>query len=237
MAPKDENELQHMLKTAVEYPGPAAIRYPRGVGLGVPLDTELQTLEIGKAEIVREGKKPTPNPSQDGKNSSLTGKPPLCPPQGGNEPIPGPSQADSGLTGKNTPLRSPQGGNEVAIIAIGTMVHPAIEAAKNLEEDHQISATVVNVRFVKPLDADLILELARKTGKIVTVEEHVLQGGFGSAVLELLQVHGLNQIDVRCIGLPDKYIEHGSQCFLRHKYGLDSEGIEKVILGVVRNNS
>jgi 1-deoxy-D-xylulose-5-phosphate synthase len=255
MAPKDENELQHMLRTAVEYPGPVAIRYPRGVGLGVPLDTELRTLEIGKAEIVRGDsgltEKNTPlRPPQGGKNtplcppqggnetlnlsladSGLTGKnTPLHPPQGGNEPTPDPSQADSGLTGK-------KGGNEVVIIAIGTMVHPAIEAAKNLEEDHQISATVINARFVKPLDADLILELARKTRKIVTVEEHVLQGGFGSAVLELLWVHGLNQVVVRCIGLPDKYIEHGSQRFLRHKYGLDSEGIEKVILEVVKNNS
>ena len=114
------------------------------------------------------------------------------------------------------------------------MVQPALEAAKNLEEDEHISATVVNARFVKPLDADLILELARKTGKIVTVEEHVLQGGFGSAVLELLQAHGLNHVIVRCIGLPDTYIEHGSQHILRHKYGLDAEGIEKIVLEILR---
>jgi 1-deoxy-D-xylulose-5-phosphate synthase len=210
MAPKDENELQHMLKTAIDYPGPAAIRYPRGSGRGVPLDPKLCPLEIGKAEIVEECNGVVANETL---NLSL---------------------ADSGLTGKHTPLRPPQGGNDVVIIAIGTMVYPAIEAAKNLKEDYQISATVVNARFVKPLDTDLILELARKTGKIVTVEEHALQGGFGSAVLELLQAHGLNHVVVRCIGLPDTYIEHGSQNFLCRKYGLDSEGIENVILERVR---
>jgi 1-deoxy-D-xylulose-5-phosphate synthase len=91
----------------------------------------------------------------------------------------------------------------------------------------------VNARFVKPLDIELILGLARKTRKIVTVEENVLQGGFGSAVLELLQTHGLDHVNVRCIGLPDEYIEHGPQSILRHKYGLDAEGIEKVVLEIV----
>ena len=178
MAPKDENEFQHMLKTAIEYPGPASVRYPRGCGVGVNLDTTLHTLEIGKAEILREG-------------------------------------------------------DDLALIAIGHPVQDAIEAAKNLAEDHHIFATVVNARFVKPLDADLIIALARKTGKIVTIEENVVQGGFGSAILELLQAHGLDHIVVRCIGLPDKYIEHGSQSILRQKYGLDAENIQKVILEMI----
>jgi 1-deoxy-D-xylulose-5-phosphate synthase len=178
MAPKDENELQHMLKTAVEYPGPAAVRYPRGNGFGVDIDSAPHPLKIGKAEILREG-------------------------------------------------------DDLAIIAVGLMVQPAIEAAKNLAEDEDILATVVNARFVKPLDTELILGLAQKTGKIVTVEENVLQGGFGSAVLELLQAHGLDHVIVRCIGLPDEYIEHGPQSILRHKYGLDAEGIEKVVLEIV----
>ncbi len=180
MAPKDENELQHMLKTAIEYPGPAAIRYPRGAGIGVELDQELHLLEIGKAETLRTG-------------------------------------------------------DDLAILAIGHTVRIAVESAKNLEEDEQISATVVNARFVKPLDTELILALAQKTGRIVTVEEHVVQGGFGSAVLELLQAHGLNHVAIRCIGLPDHYIEHGSPVLLRHKYGLDAEGIEKVVLELMRD--
>jgi len=179
MVPKDENELQHMLKTAVEYPGPAAVRYPRGNGCGVEIDAAPHVLEIGKAEILKEG-------------------------------------------------------DDLAIIATGLMVQPAIEAAKNLEEDEHISATIVNARFVKPLDVELIMELAQKTGKIVTVEENVIQGGFGSAILELLQAHDLDHVIVRCIGLPDKYIEHGPQSILRHKYGLDAEGIEKVALGIVK---
>jgi 1-deoxy-D-xylulose-5-phosphate synthase len=180
MAPKDENELQHMLKTAIEYPGPAAVRYPRGAGVGVELDQELHMLGIGKAETLRTG-------------------------------------------------------DDLAILAIGHTVQFAIEAAKNLEEDEQIAATVVNARFVKPLDTELILALAQKTGRIVTVEEHVVQGGFGSAVMELLQAHGLDHVVVRCIGLPDHYIEHGSPNLLRHKYGLDAEGIESVAVELMRD--
>jgi 1-deoxy-D-xylulose-5-phosphate synthase len=179
MAPKDENELQHMLKTAIEYPGPASVRYPRGSGIGVKMDPTPHTLEIGKAEILMEG-------------------------------------------------------SDLALIAIGNTVQHASEAAKNLAEDEHIFATVVNARFVKPLDVELILSLAQKIGKIVTVEENAVQGGFGSAVLELLQAHGWDHIVVRCIGLPDTYIEHGSQSILRHKYGLDAEGIEKVVFEIVK---
>jgi 1-deoxy-D-xylulose-5-phosphate synthase len=94
---------------------------------------------------------------------------------------------------------------------------------------------VVNARFVKPLDAELILKLAQETGRIVTVEENAIQGGFGSAVLELLQAHRIEQVTVRSIGLPDKYIEHGSQNILRHKYGLDAEGIEHVVKELMRD--
>ncbi|MBD3309206.1 1-deoxy-D-xylulose-5-phosphate synthase [candidate division KSB3 bacterium] len=179
MAPKDENEFQHMLKTAVEYPGPMAVRYPRGAGVGVALDSDLHTLDIGKAEILKEG-------------------------------------------------------DDVAILAIGNTVQAAIEAARELEEDEHIFATVVNARFVKPLDADLLLRLGRKIGKIVTVEEHVVQGGFGSAVLELFQAHRLDQVAVQCIGLPDHYVEHGPQSTLRRLYGLDAEGIQGVVLEMMR---
>jgi 1-deoxy-D-xylulose-5-phosphate synthase len=169
MAPKDENELQHMVKTAVEYEGPTAIRYPRGTGIGVPMDQELKTLSMGKAELIRDGR-------------------------------------------------------DVAIIAIGTMVAPSVEAAERLSEEG-ISVAVINARFVKPLDEEMILSMAKKTGWVVTVEEHVLMGGFGSAVLECLDVHGVTGIKTHRIGLPDLYIEHGPQAVLRQKYGLDANGI------------
>jgi 1-deoxy-D-xylulose-5-phosphate synthase len=169
MAPQDENELQHMIKTSVEYQGPTAVRYPRGAGCGVPMDQELKSLEIGKAELLLDG-------------------------------------------------------NDVVIIAIGNMVHPALDAAKRLAADG-ISAAVVNARFVKPLDAEMVLRMARKAGRVVTVEEHALQGGFGSAVLECLDAGAMNSVKTLRIGLPDMYIEHGPQKTLRQKYGLDSEGI------------
>jgi 1-deoxy-D-xylulose-5-phosphate synthase len=169
MAPKDENELQHMIKTAVAHPGPTAVRYPRGTGYGVPMDQEIKKLEIGKGEMIREG-------------------------------------------------------DDVAIIAIGNTVVPSLEAAKRLAADG-ISAAVMNARFVKPLDEELIRQAAKSTGKIVTVEEHALLGGFGSAVLECLDAAGLMGIKSFRIGLPDSYIEHGSQSVLRKKYGLDVDGI------------
>jgi len=169
MAPKDENELQHMIKTAVEYEGPTAIRYPRGIGNGVPMDQELKTLSIGKAELIRDGR-------------------------------------------------------DVAIIAIGTMVTPSVEAAERLSAEG-ISVAVINARFVKPLDEEMILSVAKKTGWIVTVEEHALMGGFGSAVLECLDARGVTGIKTHRIGLPDMYIEHGPQAVLRQKYGLDANGI------------
>jgi 1-deoxy-D-xylulose-5-phosphate synthase len=169
MAPKDENELQHMIKTAVEYHGPAALRYPRGTGCGVPMDQELKTLEIGRAELVKDG-------------------------------------------------------NDAVIVAIGNMVCPSLEAAMRLAEDG-IAVAVVNARFVKPLDEELILSVARRTGRVVTAEEHVLQGGFGSAVLECLDAKGMTGIKTHRIGLPDAYIEHGAQKVLRQKYGLDADGI------------
>uniref|UniRef100_A0A831U227 1-deoxy-D-xylulose-5-phosphate synthase n=1 Tax=Geobacter metallireducens TaxID=28232 RepID=A0A831U227_GEOME len=169
MAPKDENELQHMLKTAVYAGRPAALRYPRGAGYGLPLDQELQTLEIGRGEILAQG-------------------------------------------------------SDVAVIAIGSTVYPALEGAKLLEA-RGIRATVVNARFVKPLDRDLILDAARRTGCVVTVEENALQGGFGSAVLELLAEEGETSVRVKRIGIPDRFIEQGPQVQLRQDLGLDGVGI------------
>lgn len=169
MAPKDENELQHMLLTALKNPGPAAIRYPRGSGYGVPLDQSLAPLEIGRGEILREG-------------------------------------------------------GDGAILAIGTMVRPSLAAAEHLALEG-ISLSVVNARFVKPLDRGLLLDLARGTGVLVTVEENVLGGGFGSAVMELLEEAGIRGVRVRCLGYPDRYVEQGEQSELRSLYGLDADGI------------
>ncbi len=166
MSPKDENELQHMINTALAYKGPVAIRYPRGQGVGTKLDKEFKKLEIGKAEILQEGE-------------------------------------------------------DVAIIAIGTMVQPALEAAELLLKD-KLAATVVNARFANPLDEKLIVSLAKKVKCLVTVEENVVAGGFGSAVTELLSENGVR---VKNIGFPDQFIEHGSMQILRDKYGLTGKGI------------
>jgi len=170
MAPKDENELQHMLTTAIALGGPAAVRYPRGNGYGVPLDQTLASLPVGRAEVLREG-------------------------------------------------------GDGVLLALGTMVYPTLEAAGQLEKEHGIALTVVNARFVKPLDETLILELARKHGRIVTLEENALQGGFGTAILELLEQHSLTGIPVLRLGYPDRYIPQGEQHELRAMLGLDSPGI------------
>ncbi|RNC67847.1 MAG: 1-deoxy-D-xylulose-5-phosphate synthase [Desulfuromonadales bacterium] len=169
MAPKDENELQHMLKTALEVDGPTAVRYPRGNGYGVSLDQVLDTLPLGKGEVLREG-------------------------------------------------------SHGAILALGTMVYPARLAAETVAAEG-IDLTVVNARFVKPLDRDLILSLARSTGKLVTLEENACLGGFGTAVLELLEEEGLTGVPVLRIGYPDRYVEQGEQHELRAMYGLDAPGI------------
>jgi len=173
MAPGDENELRHMLSTAVKMNGPVAVRYPRGNGWGVPLDETLVELPVGKGEILRQG--------------------------------------DGG-----------------ALLAVGTMVRPALAAAESLA-DEGIRLTVVNARFIKPLDRDLILDLARRTGTIITVEENALEGGFGTAVLELLEEEGLGGVRVRRLGYPDRYIEQGEQPELRAMYGLDTQGITRSV--------
>lgn len=170
MAPKDEGEMRDMLFTMIEHTGPAAMRYPRGNGVGVPIDQEPRLLEIGKGEILRDG-------------------------------------------------------GEVAIVAYGSMVHPSLQAAENLAKEG-IETTVVNARFVKPLDSHLLLALARTKRLIVTVEEAYLAGGFGSAVMELLEENGL-QDKVRLVrmGIPDRLVTHGDPKLLLAKYGLDVDGI------------
>jgi 1-deoxy-D-xylulose-5-phosphate synthase len=177
MSPKDEDELQHMLKTAIDCPGPAAVRYPRGKGEGIRLSKDFRQLEIGKAELLKDGR-------------------------------------------------------DAAIIALGHMVYPSLKAAEQLELEG-IDVGVVNARFVKPLDKELILDRALKIGTLITVEENALQGGFGSAVLELLEEQNLTQVRVKRIGLPDIFIEHGSQKALRDKYGLTARGIIDIVKEVL----
>ena len=171
MAPKDENELQHMLKTAVECGGPVSIRYPRGRGTGVPIDDLPVSLAIGKGEIV-----------YDAENANL------------------------------------------AIVAIGSTVYPAIAAAAKLKAEG-INARVINARFVKPLDEVLLCDTAKSIKRIITVEENVLMGGFGSAVLELFEEKGIHDVIVKRLGIKDKFVEHASQKELRRMYGIDEEGI------------
>jgi 1-deoxy-D-xylulose-5-phosphate synthase len=179
MAPKDENELQQMIKTAVSCGRPATVRYPRGRGWRGPLDEELQELPLGKAEVLERG-------------------------------------------------------NDLVILTIGPCAESALKAHGLLAE-RGIRAAVVNARFVKPLDEELICSFASETGKILTVEENALQGGFGSAVLELLEEKGLKEVAVRRLGIPDSFVEHGSQEELRRKYGLDAEGIVRAAEGFLRD--
>jgi len=171
MVPKDENEFQHMIRTATECSAPIAFRYPRGKGEGVTRENILQSIDIGKGEVLREGK-------------------------------------------------------DILIIAIGVTVYRSLRAAEKLR-DIGIEAAVINARFLKPLDANLLCNWAKKTGKVLTVEENVLQGGFGSAVLELFQERGLLSIQVKRLGIPDLFLEHGPQALLRGKYGIDEAGIFK----------
>ena len=118
-------------------------------------------------------------------------------------------------------------GDDMAIIAIGNSVSPALKAAEALKKDG-ITACVINARFIKPLDEDLLVSVAQRVKRIVTVEENVLAGGFGSAVLECLNRAGLTDVSVRRIGIDDEFVEHGSQAILRKKYGLDQEGIYQI---------
>jgi len=168
MAPKDENELRHMLYTALTVDGPAALRYPRGNGMGVPMDPEFQRLEIGKAEILREGR-------------------------------------------------------DIAILALGSMVYPSLEAATQLEA-LGIHATVINARFAKPLDEELICCLGAEKQFLVTAEEGTEAGGFGANVAALLQDRKISTSVLR-IAVPDRIIPHGAPNLLHAKYGLDADGL------------
>jgi 1-deoxy-D-xylulose-5-phosphate synthase len=168
MAPADENECRQMLYTAVTLDGPAAVRYPRGQGPGVKIETEMKALPVGRAEIRREGR--------------------------------------SGLL----------------LLAFGTMVAPCVALAERLD------ATLVNMRFVKPLDEETVCRLAATHPCVITIEENVVSGGAGSAVSECLAARGI-EAAVHHIGIPDRFIEHGSREDCLVMAGIDDAGIERSI--------
>jgi 1-deoxy-D-xylulose-5-phosphate synthase len=170
MAPKDENELRHMVYTAVQHNGPIAFRYPRGNGYGVAIDDELKALPIGKAEVLRKG-------------------------------------------------------SDLAIVAYGQPVMPAVAAAEMLAE-LGIEAAVINARFAKPIDEELMANLGANFTRILTVEEGALPGGFGDAILEFFHKHDdLVEPNIRCIALPDEFVDHGPQAMWRDRFNMSAEGI------------
>ena len=154
MMPKDENEGQHMVKTAFEYDGPIALRYPRGNGVGVELDDEMKALPIGSWEVLREGK-------------------------------------------------------DATILTFGTTIPMALEAAQMLAEKG-MDVKVVNARFIKPLDEAMLHDLMQQGNPILTLEESMLQGGFGSAVLEFAMQNKYRSVAIDSIGIPDQFVEHGN---------------------------
>lgn len=177
MASKDENELARMLKTAVEAGHPAAVRFPRGNGLGVQIDEVLEPLEIGKGELLREGR--------DG-----------------------------------------------AIVAIGHMVSEAVEAAERLAAEG-VEVAVMNARFVRPIDTEMVLALADTAGCLVTVEDHFLDGGFGSAILETLEAHGRSSVKIARLGVPVGVHQHGPPEVLRARFGIDAAGIAQRVRDLI----
>ncbi len=177
MDPKDEDELQDMMYTALQHHGPSAIRYPRGTGPGVTPKEHPQALEIGRAEVIQDG-------------------------------------------------------SEVAIFSLGNMLPQAEKLARELDaEGHSVA--IINARFAKPVDAECIAAYGRRCELLVTMEDHVLAGGFGSAVLEALNDAGLETPVVR-VGWPDHFIEHGKVEDLRAKYGLTAEAALERVRAMLR---
>lgn len=175
MAPSDENECRQMLTTGYQHRGLAAVRYPRGTGIGAKISPTLDTLPIGKAELRRQGK-------------------------------------------------------HVAILAFGSMLQASLSAAETLD------ATVVNMRFVKPLDVEMLQQIASTHSLVVTVEENALMGGAGSAVMEALQYLDIH-LPTLCLGLPDTFIEHGVHETMLAQCGLDAQGITQAITQKLAHNS
>lgn len=178
MMPKDENEGQHMVNTAVQYDdGPIALRFPRGNGLGVPMDKELKEIPIGSWEVLKEGK--------DG-----------------------------------------------VILTFGTTIPMAMAAATELEKQG-VFIRVVNARFIKPMDEGMLHSIMDENIPILTVEEAVVQGGFGSAVLEFAHDHGFHNTVINRMGIPDRFIEHGNVNKLLEEIGLTKENIIKTMSSLI----
>ncbi len=174
MMPKDENEMRHMIYTGIQYlDGPIAIRYPRGAGLDVEVDEELQAIPIGSWEVLREG-------------------------------------------------------NDVVILSMGPMLQLALKAAEKLALEG-IHARVINARFIKPLDLNILPQLAKEKLPIISLEEGSILGGFGSALLEHFEALGETNIKVKIMGIPDRFIEHGSVNELLNEIGLT---VENVIINI-----
>ena len=173
-AGKDENELQHLLFTAIYSGRPFAVRYPRGAGLGVPLDEKLATIPIGRGEIVREGK-------------------------------------------------------DLFLVAYGSMVAIAVEAARALAE-RGVDCGVANARFAKPLDLDLLRQVREKAPRLLTLEEHLAMGGFGSAVLEAFHSQGWDASNLRVHAIPDQFVEHSPALKQRASFHLDPAGVVETVL-------
>ncbi|WP_313798344.1 1-deoxy-D-xylulose-5-phosphate synthase [Cytobacillus sp.] len=172
MMPKDENEGQHMVYTAIQYDdGPIAMRFPRGNGIGVPMDETLKPIPIGTWEVLKKGE-------------------------------------------------------DAAILTFGTTIPMALEAA-NILEKHGISVKVINARFIKPLDEKMLLELFKENMPILTIEEAVLQGGFGSSILEFAHEKGFHHMEIDCMGIPDQFIEHGSVDKLLEEIGMTTDDVVK----------
>ncbi|MFW6403585.1 1-deoxy-D-xylulose-5-phosphate synthase [Acinetobacter baumannii] len=174
MAPKDENECRQMLHTAYAYNGPAAVRYPRGAGVGVEIQKEMTVLELGKAEIVAEIK----------------------------------ANSDEQIT----------------VLAFGSRVMVALEAAEQFAQKHDVSVCVVNMRFVKPLDEQMIRDLAEHTHLFVTVEEHAIMGGAGSVVNEFMAQEQIVKPIIN-LGLPDSFLHQATHNQMLQDCGLDAKGI------------
>jgi len=177
MAPKDEEELRHLLYTAVHHPGPSALRYPRGSGEGVTLSSTYKRLEIGRGELLRKG-------------------------------------------------------SDILLLPVGNRVHPALRAAQGLQK-LGVDAAVINPRFIKPLDKELICDWAASTGKVITVEDNVRQGGFGSSILELFSRCGL-AVQTSLLAHPDRFIEHGPQKTLWRNSSINSVAITEAALHLMK---
>ncbi|TAA70687.1 1-deoxy-D-xylulose-5-phosphate synthase [Planococcus salinarum] len=182
MMPKDENEGQHMVKTAIEYNGgPIALRYPRGNGLGVAMDEEMEALPIGSWEVLKAG-------------------------------------------------------TDAVILTFGTTIPMAIDAAEKLAEQG-INAEVVNARFIKPMDENMLHSIFKRSVPVVTLEEAILQGGFGSAVLEFAHDNGYHDATVDRMGIPDQFIEHGDVSELMDEIHLNSDQLVQNVKNLIPEKS